>query len=165
LRIVVCDTGPILHLWEARALDLLGKTGEVIVPAAVDRELEAQMSDWPTQRPMWLRTGTLPGDVRAQTEAWAGVGGLGPGEVEAILLARALRADWLFTDDAGARLIASFVGLEVHGSLGVILWAAATRHIDRQDAASILDRLAATSLWVSSAVLRAAQEALNTLAP
>jgi hypothetical protein len=103
------------------------------------------MSDWPGQCQIWLRTGTLPGDARTQTEAWAGVGGLGPGEVEAILLARALRADWLLTDDAGARLIASFLGLEVHGSLGVILWAAATRHIDRQDAVSVLDRLAATS--------------------
>ena len=29
VRIVVCDTGPVLHLSEARALDLLEKTGEV----------------------------------------------------------------------------------------------------------------------------------------
>jgi predicted nucleic acid-binding protein len=49
---------------------------------------------------------------------------LGPGEIEAILLARAVNADWLLTDDAGARLVAAFLGLEVHGSLGVILWAA-----------------------------------------
>lgn len=114
---------------------------------------------------MWLRTEPLPGDARAEVEAWAGVGGLGPGEVEAILLARALRADWLLTDDAGARLIASFLGLEVHGSLGVILWAAATRHIDRQDGASVLERLAGTSLWVSPAILREAQAALDALGP
>jgi len=34
LRVVVCDTGPILHLKEAEALELLGKTGEVLVPPA-----------------------------------------------------------------------------------------------------------------------------------
>ncbi|NTW38137.1 MAG: DNA-binding protein, partial [Syntrophobacteraceae bacterium] len=39
MRIVVCDTGPILHLHEAGALELLAKAGEVFVPPAVDREL------------------------------------------------------------------------------------------------------------------------------
>jgi hypothetical protein len=29
LRLVVCDTGPVLHIREAGALDLLAKTGEV----------------------------------------------------------------------------------------------------------------------------------------
>jgi predicted nucleic acid-binding protein len=165
LRIVICDTGPVLHLWEARALDLLGHAGEVIVPPAVEREIEAWVPDWSKVRPMWLRTEPLPRDARAQVEAWAGVGGLGLGEVEAILLARAVSADWLLTDDAGARLVAALFGLEVHGSLGVILWAAAARHIGRQDAAAALERLAATSLWISRAILREARRALDGLAP
>jgi hypothetical protein len=49
-------------------------------------------------------------------------------------------------------------------SWGRILWAAAARHIHRQDAASVLQRLAATSLWVSPAILREAQQALDALA-
>ncbi len=46
---------------------------------------------------------------------------LGAGEAEAIALARSLHADWLLTDDAEARVVAQLAGLEVHGSLGVLL--------------------------------------------
>jgi hypothetical protein len=45
VRLVVCDTGPVLHLREARALDLLAKMGEVLIPPAVDNELTAQIVD------------------------------------------------------------------------------------------------------------------------
>lgn len=54
MRVVVCDTGPVLHLREAEALQLLAATGEVFVPPAVDRELEARLPDWPIIRPSWL---------------------------------------------------------------------------------------------------------------
>jgi predicted nucleic acid-binding protein len=165
VRIVVCDTRPILHLWEATAPELLGRAGEVIMPPAVDRELESRLPRWPIERPEWLRTESLPEDVRPQVAAWAGVGGLGPGEIEAIVLARVRRADWLLTDDAGARLIASFLGLEAHGSLGVVLWAAVARHLDRQQAGATLERRARTSLWISPAVLQEARRARGALAP
>ena len=55
MRVVVCDTGPILHLLEADALGLLEKTGEVTVPSAVERELTVRISDWSVRRPTWLR--------------------------------------------------------------------------------------------------------------
>lgn len=41
MRVVVCDTGPVLHLSEADALGLLEKTGEVVVTPAVEQELSA----------------------------------------------------------------------------------------------------------------------------
>jgi len=36
VRRIVSDTGPLLHLSEAQALDLLGQAGEIHVPQAVD---------------------------------------------------------------------------------------------------------------------------------
>ena len=48
------------------------------------------------------------------------------GEAQAIALARQFGPDWLLTDDASARLLAQSLGLEVHGSLGLVLWSAAT---------------------------------------
>ncbi len=41
MKVVVCDTGPILHLQEAALLDLLEKAGEIIAPAAVEQELKS----------------------------------------------------------------------------------------------------------------------------
>lgn len=80
-----------------------------------------------------------------------------------IVLAQSLAADWLLTDDAAARVVATLLGIEVHGSLGVVLWAAARRHIDRPEAAALLDRLAKSSLWVSPAIVAEARRALEAL--
>ena len=163
MRIVVCDTGPVLHLREAGVLDVLQHAGEVIIPAAVDDELARLVDDWAPARPAWLqRRAADPGGATPPTVHQL-VTGLGAGETEAILLARELDADWLLTDDAEARIIAGLAGLEVHGSLGVLLWAAAQRHLDHTAAAVALTRLAESSLWLSPAVLAEARAALRKL--
>jgi predicted nucleic acid-binding protein len=78
-------------------------------------------------------------------------------------LARRLRADWFLTDDAAARLFAQSLGIEVHGSLGVVLWAAAVSELDQGEAFATLDRLAGSSLWISATVLEEARAALRQL--
>ena len=165
MRVVVCDTGPILHLKEAGALALLTGAGEVLIPQAVYEELRSLMTDWPASRPTWLRVRPLAGEDEKRAVQLRGMGGLGLGEAEAILLARSARADWLLTDDAGARIVAATLGLEVHGSLGVVLWAAAGKQIQRLEALAALDGLAKSSLWISSDVLRDARRALDQLLP
>jgi predicted nucleic acid-binding protein len=65
VRLVVCDTGPVLHLREVGELDLLAKMGEVLIPPAVNNELTARIVDWPSTRPDWLLIGRLTAeDVR-----------------------------------------------------------------------------------------------------
>lgn len=163
MRIVICDTGPILHLREVESLELLAAAGEVIIPPAVERELETRLSDWPTNRPNWLQIRQLSDEEARHAEEFMAIGGLGLGEAEAIAIARSLQADWLLTDDAGARVVASVLGLEVHGSLGVVLWAAASGHLRRQEARSTLERLAKSSLWISPTILNEARRALERL--
>lgn len=163
VRIVICDTGPILHLREAEALELLATAGDIIIPPAVERELGTRLSDWPTNRPRWLQVGRLSNEETRQAEELMAIGGLGLGEAEAIAIARSLQADWLLTDDAEARVVASVLGLEVHGSLGVVLWAAASGYLQRQEALSTLERLAKSSLWISPAILHEARGALERL--
>lgn len=82
--------------------------------------------------------------------------------MEAIVLTRSRAADWLLTDDAAARVVATLLGMEVHGSLGVVLWAVAQARISRHEGA-ILDRLAGSSLWISPAILAEARRALDAL--
>jgi predicted nucleic acid-binding protein len=162
VRVVVCDTGPVLHLREAGVLDVLRHAGEVLIPAAVDDELARLVDDWAATHPAWLvRRALDPAAAPAPLQHL--VTGLGAGETEAILLARQLAADWLLTDDAEARIIAGLAGLEVHGSLGVLLWAAAQRHLDYTVADAALTRLAHSSLWLSPTVLGEAREALRQL--
>jgi hypothetical protein len=165
VRLVVCDTGPVLHIREAGALDLLAKTGEVLIPPAVNNELTARIPHWTNARPDWLRIGTLTAEDIRHARRCQAIGELGAGEAEAIALARSARADWLLTDDAGARIVASLFGLEAHGSLGVVLWGAASGHLQRAEAFAALEALTRSSLWISPRILEEARQALHRLVP
>lgn len=165
MRSVVSNTGPVLHLGEADALLLMSWTGEVSIPKAVDREMNQQNPLWQSEKPAWIHVRELTASYKVEAEAWRQAGLLESGEAETIALARQLNAHWLLTDDAAARLFAETMGLEVHGSLGIVLWAAATGHLTRVDTEAALERLAQSSLWVSPKVLTEARAALNQLFP
>ena len=161
VRLVVSDTGPVLHLSEAQALELLALTGEAHVPKAVHTEIAYHRRDW--QTPDWMTVDTLTASYEDEAIAWQQAGLLDIGEAEAIALARQINAQWLLTDDAAARLFAQTIGLEVHGSLGIVLWAAAMKYLGRTEAEATLNRLAQSSLWVSARVLAQAKAALDQL--
>ncbi len=163
VRCVVSDTGPLLHLVEAGSLHLLEPVGEVHIPGMVDREMCHHEASWSTSKPHWIELIVLVEPHATEAHAWQQAGLLDAGEAEAIALARQLRADWLLTDDAPARLLAESLGLEVHGSLGVVLWAAAVGHLTHAEAEAALDNLADSSLWVSARVLAEAKVALDKL--
>lgn len=160
MRRIVCDTGPLLHLQEARVRDLLRFAGEIHIPIAVDQEMTKRDLLWPTQRPAWIRVAELDASSARGARAWQQAGLLHEGESQAIALSRQLKAEWFLTDDAAARLIAQSCGVEVHGSLGIVLWAAAAGHLNVAEADAALDRLAKSSLWLSPSVLQAAKAAL-----
>ena len=123
IRLIVSDTGPLLHLLEAGILDLLGLAGEVHIPKRVEAELASHGAVW--QHPTWLYVDPLVEPHISEADSWQQAGLLDAGEAEAMALAQQLQATWLLTDDAAARLLAQKLALEVHGSLGVVLWAAA----------------------------------------
>lgn len=163
MRVVVCDTGPLLHLHQANLLSVLKQAGEVHVPSAVDEELVAHFPTWRSMASKWTKVHALSIGAKHEAEAWVQAGLLDRGEGEAIALARELKADWFLTDDAAARLFAQTMGIEVHGSLGVVLWGAATRHLDSAQAEVALDRLVGSSLWISARVLAEAKGALRQI--
>ncbi|MES1167009.1 MAG: DUF3368 domain-containing protein, partial [Pseudomonadota bacterium] len=109
----VADTGPVLHLAEAEALDLLPMLGEVVLPPAVREELLRQR--FPVKLPAALRVLPLNEDHRAEAQDWRKAGLIDRGEAEAIALARQTGAG-LLTDDAAARLLATTLGLQARGS-------------------------------------------------
>ena len=64
MKVVVSDTGPILHLREAGVLEVLQHAGEIVIPAGVDDELLRIIDDWPAIRPSWLKRRTLDATAR-----------------------------------------------------------------------------------------------------
>jgi predicted nucleic acid-binding protein len=163
INIIVCDTGPVLHLMEANRLALLRKTGSITIPKMVDIEMTVLYPQWPKQRPDWVSVESLSRAEIKEAEFLYLSDLLDPGEAQAIILAKRLKADWFVTDDAEARVFANSLGLEVHGTLGVVLWCAAVGHLSYTEAKEALLMLNKTSLWISKDVLSKVKEALKTI--
>ncbi len=67
-RIIVCDTGPLLHLSEAGAIHLLSLAGEVLIPPLVAVEFEANTSGW--YPPQWVKQVALRKPSLQKAEKW-----------------------------------------------------------------------------------------------
>lgn len=142
---------------------MLQEAGHILIPPRVESETAALDAGWRRERPQWIEIVPLEEPFEARASDWIRAGLLHAGEAEALALAGQLRAEWLLTDDTAARLLARQQGFEVHGSLGVVLWAAATGHFNRQTAEEALEALSRSSLWLSSHILAEAREALRKI--
>ncbi|HKJ26899.1 MAG TPA: hypothetical protein VJ965_04620 [Anaerolineales bacterium] len=160
-RIVVCDTGPLLHLSEAGAIHLLQNTGRVLITESVTKEFYKNALGWNT--PQWIEVHELDKTAQKRSTGFMESGGVDLGEAEAIALAIQVEADWFITDDAKARQLAESLDLESHGSIGILLWNLAVDEINGKQAQFLLDALANSSLWISNRVLDEAKKAINML--
>jgi predicted nucleic acid-binding protein len=108
----------------------------------------------------------LDQSARDRISEWIAKGIVDSGEAEAIGLALQVKCDWFLTDDAKARQFAESLGLEAHGSVGLLLWAVAIGHIEsRAQAHQLLNGLIHSSLWISERVIREAEKAIEELLP
>jgi predicted nucleic acid-binding protein len=159
MKRLVADTGPVLHLHEAGGLHLLPLIGEIFLPPLVEVELRPRISELPK----WAKVQSLSLTAQNRALEWRRAGLLHGGEAEALALARELKADWFLTDDAAARLMAESLNVEVHGSIGVVLWAAANKLVKKSEAKLFLAGLEKSSLWMSLKVRIEARAALEKL--
>jgi len=113
--------------------------------------------------PAWVEVEPLtPADARTSV-AWMELGDLHGGEAEAVVMAQSLAAEWFLTDDAGARLVAVSLGLEAHGSLGVVLWNVSHRLLSQEQGLAALKDLRGGSLWISDRIFRQAEDAVREI--
>jgi predicted nucleic acid-binding protein len=119
---VISNTSPITNLAAIGQLNLLEKIyGRIIIPQAVYQEIAGLGYAVPgtieVQTLSWIQTETVTNRAfvtQLQTE-------LDWGESEAIALTVELTATRLLLDDLQARIVASRLGLNITGVLGVIL--------------------------------------------
>ena len=141
---------------------LLKQAGEILIPSMVNLELARQITGWNSL--FQLSIHQLESEYIKNVHAWVSTDQLDPGEAEAIGLALQVKADWLLTDDAQTCRFAERLALEVHGSVGLFLWAVAAGYMNDHDQAhASLDALASSSLWISKRVLREARKAIDIL--
>lgn len=119
--LVVCDAGPLIHLDELGALDLLADFTDVLVPDAVWREVEQHRPDALIHPGVTLRRITPRMAATPELEALAQVFSLHTGEWEALQVAMEHRPGLLLTDDTAARLAAGNLRIGTHGTIGILV--------------------------------------------
>lgn len=129
---VVADAGPLIHLTQADGLHLLVAFDEVSIPQTVlDEARGGGVSE---------ALDTIDHTVRAVDYATDDFPTLDPGESAAITVC--LDSDAiLLTDDLAAREVATNLGIEVHGSIGVVLYGYAHDHLDDSEAKMLIRSL------------------------
>jgi predicted nucleic acid-binding protein len=112
--IVVSDTSAITSLLQIGRGALLSQIyGEVIIPQAVQRELQVIHQSLPA----FIRVQS----ITHQDDDERLVAVVDEGEAEAIVLAKEIQADELLIDEADGRRVALEEGLSIVGLLGVLL--------------------------------------------
>lgn len=138
-RLVVTDTGPLIHLAQADSLGLLKLVGEIHIPETVRTELERGSTDISE---LDLTVERVEYDDSTYPH-------LDPGETAALVLCSA-RDAVLLTDDLHARNTAKEEGIEVHGSVGVVLYGYAHGELTANEAKRLLRALKRdTNLYLS----------------
>lgn len=165
MNLVVTDTGPLLHLHQVGAVDLLAHMDNVQVTPTVWSELQRHAPSFMNSgSPAWLRQASPSALAMHQAAQWVNAQVLHAGEAEALAYAQEIHADLFLTDDTAARTLGEALGLQVRGSLGVVLFAAATGHVDHAGCSQILSDLEQHStLWMSAKVKAAARNALTQI--
>lgn len=151
----VTNASPLIFLARGGYFDLLAMVGEpVLVPAAVAEEIRQRGPDDVTVRAMngagWIQV-LDPVPVPAMIQAWD----LGPGESAVLAWAWLHPGTEAVIDDLAARRCACVFGIEVRGTLGLLLLAKQRGRISL--ARPVLDAIRRQGMYLSD---RVADEAL-----
>ena len=117
-KIVICDAGPIIHLDELEQLSLLSDFNTVFITTTVLKEVKKHRIIDLSQSPFELISAPI---VDSQLSTLAKAFCLHEGEISALSFARTKNNVLFLTDDAAARLAATQMNLQVHGTLGILL--------------------------------------------
>lgn len=148
---VVSNASPIIFLSKLDALDLLPQCfNKIEVPVAVNQELgELALPPYITITPI---------SATGRQYVLGAIGPLHDGELEAMVLSQEINADYILLDDLAARRQAMRMELVAIGTIGIIAFANAKKHLPATTAHQYLDALVEEhGLFLSAKVLQQAK--------
>lgn len=114
---IVSDSSPLIALAKIEKLDIIRY--DVIIPKAVFDEITKPKKEYVKKLYKWSRDKTIDIKNKKAVEYLELI--IGRGEAETIILAEELNADAVLIDDLKARRIAKLRGLNVIGTIGILL--------------------------------------------
>ena len=153
--IVIADSSALVALSVCQMLEKIEPLfGKVYVPDSVYKEVSIKGKPESEALKNFLETRTKSTNI--DDYIIKNSKNLGSGELEAIALYIKLSAELLIIDDAKAKKVAYANGLEVMGSIGVLLLAKERGLIERIK--PLLDLLDASDIYLSSKIIKKALE-------
>ena len=159
--IVVSDSTPLITLMKAMQLDVLHKLfGDILIPDAVFHEVTTN-DNFPEEAEI-IRNSSFIRRVSVKDDRAVlllqRVTGLDRGESEAIIYADDNHADILLIDENAGRKVAQRVGLEIMGSVGVLVNACREGYLTPSDVEEAFRRMRAANRHISERLI---QDALD----
>lgn len=143
------------------ALSIVGYLGllrdlfdQVLIPASVYEEVVRRGRGRPGARDVAQVDWLVVQEPKETIPLPAELMGLDQGEIDVILLAKEIEADWALIDEKLARQVAKAVGLRVKGTLGVLLVAHRIGLLSRKEALEAVWKLARSSVRLSDKLVR-----------
>jgi len=138
---VVCDAGPIIHLDELECLYLMEDFEKVFVPTVVRKEVLTHRSV--TFEDENVRWEEIPDQspVEERFRTVYRVFSLDAGEVAALSYMSKKPGLMFLTDDAAARLVATKLGYNVHGTIGILIRAIRRDLMEAEEVIGTLKRI------------------------
>lgn len=162
--IVVSDTTPLISLMKIGQLELINKLfGEIQIPDAVFNELVLNSKF--TNESKQIKESDFIHKVSVtdikSVELLRRSTGLDAGESEAIILSDMLGADLLLMDEVKGRQVAKQMGINLMGTVGLLLIAYQEEYLSKEDILDCIDILKNNGRHISNKLYEQLVQKLN----
>ena len=163
--IVIADTTPLISLMKIGRLDLIFHLfGEIMIPKAVFDELVYNSRFPEESRQMkessFIKTVVVE-DIKS-VELLRRSTGLDAGESEAIILSDKLKASILLMDEVKGRQVAKQMGIQIMGTIGMLLAAYRSEVLSKQEILQYINILKVSGRHVSDKLYEQLIEKLDS---
>ena len=155
--IVISDTTPLISLLKIGRLDLLKELfNEIYIPKAVYDELICNELYIDEAKAIKNSSFIIVTEIKDKysVELISKVEGLDLGESEAIILADTKKADLLIMDEANGRNVAKMLGLNITGTIGLLISAYNHNYLTRKDILDCIDVFRKTNRYIGEKYYR-----------
>ena len=135
----VFDSGPLIHLSQIDALDVLKSVKKIMIPYGVFEEINLENQN--SRLIKKIRIVKLSKNFKDISKIISEKYSLGLGESQVIALAKKENTGIIFTDDLDARTVAKSLGFEVHGTIGLVLRTYREKIVSKNRAISVINDL------------------------
>jgi len=164
--IIVADTTPLISLMKVGHLNLIHDLfGEILIPEAVYRELVDNTKFLNESKQIMESPYIKKAEVEnpKAVELLRRSSGLDAGESEAIILSDSIKASLLLMDEIKGRQVARQMGIQLMGTIGILLTAYQEKILTKEEILDCIDTLKTTGRHISNELYAQLIQKINLL--